>query len=109
MAKDLSAALQAMTEGASGQTTRVDSSLSDSKNVSPIPARSGSGLPHSGSAASLASPLTETKYSDRTFWSTKTLTSTDGLFTLKIKPIKVMKFKDANLSDLVINYQDIVP
>lgn len=105
MAKDLTAALHALTEQARGQTSRDDVALPAGRPVSAIPSRSGTAVPGGGTSGAIASPLTETDYADRTFWTTQNMTSTDGLFTLKIKPIKSVKFNDANLNEVVMNYQ----
>ena len=53
----------------------------------------------------IASPLVETAYADRTFHSTVNITSTDGLFTLKIKPVKEIKFLDSKLRPVTIKFK----
>ncbi len=53
----------------------------------------------------IASPLVETAYADRTFHSTVNITSTDGLFTLKIKPVKEITFLDSNLRPVTIEFK----
>ena len=53
----------------------------------------------------IASPLVETAYANRTFHSTVNITSTDGLFTLKIKPVKEIKFLDSNLRPVTIEFK----
>ena len=107
MAKDLTAALAALSEQAAGSNTRSDKSLPGANPVTAIPARSGSAKPGStGGTGSIASPLSEQPYATRTFWSDKTITSTDGLLVLKVKPIKQMTFKDANQATVVMNYSE---
>ena len=67
MAEDLTAALAALSEGA-GYTTRRDAVLSDPPALPAIPARTGSALPTSGisgAGGGIASPLTETAFTDR--------------------------------------------
>lgn len=66
----------------------------------PIPVSVGVGVPAPGSSASgtgsgIASPLTETAYSARTFHPNVTLTSSDGIFMMVIKPVKQIKMRDA--------------
>lgn len=81
--------------------------LDASPSVSSIAAASGVGKPASAAdGGSIASPLTETAYADRTFWTQKTLLSSDGIFVLKWTPIKSVKFTDANSSEVVMNYKD---
>ena len=53
----------------------------------------------------IASPLVETAYANRTFHSTVNITSTDGLFTLKIKPVKEIKFLDSNRRPVTIEFK----
>jgi len=44
-------------------------------------------------------------YADRTFPTNTTITSSDGLFTLIIKPVKTIKFKDAASRDVTIEFK----
>ena len=53
----------------------------------------------------IASPLVETAYANRTFHSTVNITSTDRLFTLKIKPVKEIKFLDSNRRPVTIEFK----
>ena len=108
MAKDLTSALHELTEQARGQTSRTDAALPAGKPVSAIPARSGTALPPSASTAGIASPLTETDYADRTFYTERNLQSTDGIFTLKVKPVHTITFNDANGSVVVMDYKEPV-
>ncbi|MDT4827639.1 hypothetical protein FQZ97_609920 [compost metagenome] len=52
--------------------------------------------PATGGGGGIASPLTETAYADRTFWAERTILSSDGLLTFKVKPIKEITQADAN-------------
>ena len=108
MAKDLTAALDRLTKEAAGTTTRTDKVLNSGREATPIPARVGSAGPKYGDGANggIASPLTETAYADRTFWTGKTITSTDGLITIAISPIKQMTFKDANNEEVIFDYKE---
>jgi hypothetical protein len=108
MAKDLTEAIAALTEAASGKTSRVDRSLPDPRIPPAIPARTGSSKPIAGAAAGggIASPLTETDYADRTWHAERTITSTDGVWALKINPLKSIKFKDALDADVVFDLKD---
>jgi len=71
MAKDLTAALHALTEQANGQTTRVDKSLPAVKVAPPIPERVGSSGIISGAGGGVGFALN----------GEKTVSSTDGLLT----------------------------
>lgn len=107
MAHDLPTLLDQMTRAAVGQTTRKDESLPAVKPVSDIPARSGIGRPGgSGDGGGVAGPLTEAQASDRTLWAERNIPSSDGLLTLKVKPIKQIKLYDANAAELLVNYAD---
>lgn len=72
MAKDLTSALQALTEQASGQTSRIDRALPTARVPPAIPPRSGSSGPISAVAVGDSFTLT----------GEKTVASSDGLFTL---------------------------
>lgn len=104
MAKDLTAALQALTEAAQGQTSRVDKTLPEVVPASSIPSRTGSARPRAATAG-IASPLVESDYAERTFHAERNLLSTDGLFLLKIKPVKAVKLKDANQAPVTIEFK----
>lgn len=71
-----------------------------------VPARSGIGTwtpptrPTGGGG--IASPLTETAYSDREYYDTgAVLPSTDGLLSFKVKPIKQITQTDSNNATVV--------
>lgn len=105
MAKDLTAALQALTEQAAGQTSRVDRSLPQARVPSAIPARTGSSGPLSAGTAGIASPLTETGFADREFYATG-WKSSDGLFTLPA--IKKISMTDDLGRPVVLNFSEPV-
>ncbi|MCY1299923.1 hypothetical protein D9M70_494710 [compost metagenome] len=52
--------------------------------------------PAAGGGGGIASPLTETAYADRTRWAEVTLSSSDGLLSFRIAPVKDVIQKDAN-------------
>ena len=61
MSKDLTAALDALTREAAGQTSRVDKALPAAAAAQPIPARSGTGKPAAASVwVASDKPLVET-------------------------------------------------
>lgn len=53
------------------------------------------------SGGGIASPLTETAYTDRQYHPDQTLLSTDGLLSFKVKPLKQLTQKDANDAEVV--------
>jgi hypothetical protein len=107
MAKDLTAALHALTQQAQGQTSRQDKMLPSAKDATTIPERSGaSGLIQSpGSGGAIVSPLTETLYTERTFHDVRQYKSTDGIFVIELRPVKSINFKDAADIPLVIEFK----
>ena len=105
MAKDLTAALARLTEEAAGTTTLSAKVLPSGTPAPEIPPRIGFAAPKYSTGDGIASPLTETAYADRTYWADKTITSTDGLITIVIAPIKQMKFTDANNQVVVFDYK----
>ena len=103
--KDLTEALRALTEQANNRP-----SVQDAMNARGATGRSVASAPlqfvaAGGNGGGIASPLVETGYADRTFHGDTTITSSDGLFTLKIKPVKSIKFKDSLNHDVVIEFK----
>ncbi|MCJ8168627.1 hypothetical protein [Atopomonas sediminilitoris] len=52
----------------------------------------------------ISSPLTETSAAARTHWPEQTLTSSDGLFTFAIKPVKKVTLRDADNAEVEMIY-----
>ena len=104
MAKDLTEALRQLTEGGAGQTSRTDKTLPATRAAPAIPARTGSSGPKAGAGGTIASPLTETAYANRSYHSPKTITSTDGLLTWEVEPIHHIYFTDLNGSAVEMIY-----
>ena len=106
MAKDLTAAWAALSEGV-GATSRQDTRLPAAPALPAIPGRSGSAGPNaaSGSGGGIASPLVETAYASRTWHAERTVTSPDGLFSLRVKYIASINFLDANNNPVQIQYK----
>lgn len=102
MSKDLTEALRVLTEQANSGSA-APQAMSERGAAGRVigSALLGGG----GTKGGIASPLTETAYADREFHTTTTITSTDGLFTLKIKPVKKIKFKDAGNADVEIVFK----
>lgn len=101
--KDLTEALRALMEQGGGNPA-VPAAMK-ARGVAGI--SRASALPGGDAATSgIASPLVETAYADRTFHGNKTITSSDGLFTLIIKPVKTIKFQDAANRDVRIEFKE---
>ena len=91
-----------------GTTTLAQKTLPPAATPPAIPARSGTSLPIAKPVATgggIASPLTETAYSARTWHAVKTIVSSDGLLHLRVKPIKAVTFTDANGATVVMDYK----
>lgn len=103
MAKDLTEALRKITgtDPLSGEKSTPLATRGLAPAVTSAALLSGVGA----KAGNIASPLTETAYADRTWHSDVTINSSDGIFTLVIKPIKKVFFKDANSADVVMEYK----
>lgn len=54
-----------------------------------------------GGGGGIASPLTEASYAAREYWPVEVLTSSDGLLTFRVKPIKKIVQADANDAEVV--------
>lgn len=105
MAKDLTAALHALTEEANGQTSRQEKKLPPAVPNSSIPERVGRSMNTGRGGSGIASPLVELSYASRTFHTGTTLLSSDGLFGLLIQPVKTITFSDANTSEVVLEFK----
>jgi hypothetical protein len=107
MAKDLTAALHALTVEAQGQTTRQDKALTAVKEATAIPERSGaSGPVGSGTSGAIASPLTETAYADRKWYTKKNVLSSDGLFTMEVRCLEEIKFTDGARNEVLLKFKN---
>lgn len=69
-----------------------------------------------GTGGGIASPLTEkTKTEgtatvpDRDYYGTVVVATSDGIFTMEIKPIKTLKLADADGADVVVNLAEPAP
>lgn len=96
MAKDLTAAWAALSEGSG--TSRKDARLPEAPTLPAIPPRTGSAKPKAtaGSGGGIASPLTETAYAARLWFSERTVFTSDGIFPMRVRPINTIYFLDAN-------------
>ena len=78
------------------------------------PAKRGSavwqgGAPSSGGGGGgIASPLTETSFSDRTYYDNKYIFSGDFLMGLEIRAVKDIVMKDANQASVVLTFKEPV-
>lgn len=106
MSRDLTEALRAMM--AEDSNTNVVPAL---KPRGAAPAAKSSALLQSppakpSSGGGIAAPLTETSYASRLFWGQKTLSTSDGVWSVKIKPVKQVFFTDADSNPLSIIFAD---
>jgi hypothetical protein len=107
MSKDLTEALRVLTEQANGGAQQP-AAMSDrgaaarATGSALLGGASQGGSPQGG----IASPLTETAYGDRTWYAERTIASSDGIWSLKIKPLKSIKLTDANSAEVVINLKN---
>lgn len=109
MPKNLNDSISALTSNSAGQTSHAPRVLPPAPQPAPIPARTGQSTPSSSSSASaggIASPLTETAYADREWYVEQTISSSDGMFNIRIKPIKSLKFTDANHATVVLEFAE---
>ena len=75
-----------------------------------IPASSGESLELTGrgnAATGIQSPLTETSFTERTFFDTESIVSvsSDGLFVLEARAVKEIKFEDAEGNPVSLIFQ----
>ena len=105
MAKDLTAALHALTVAASGKTSRVDQTLPAARATTDIPSRTGVSSNKTASASGIASPLVEIDYAAREFHANHTILSSDGVFAMVVKPVKKITFLDALGNTVVMEYK----
>lgn len=91
---------------------RQRKSLPSIDSVGALPARRGSGVysaPAASSGAGIASPLLEGASGDgpslaREYYAGVTLTSSDGLISLDVEPLKKLTMRDANGSPVVMEF-----
>lgn len=57
-------------------------------------------------AVTLTPPLTETKYSARTYYPAVVRFSADGLFAVVVKPLKSINFTDASAQLITMNFKE---
>jgi hypothetical protein len=72
--------------------------------ATPIAASRGEGrspAPARSSGASTGADWTETS---RTYWADKNITSSDGMFTIVVKPLKKVSFTDGGTGTLHLNF-----
>ncbi|UCV13758.1 hypothetical protein [Quatrionicoccus australiensis] len=106
--KDLTAALdELMKRSRNGQ----DNSLPDANPRGDVPAQRSSSLdsPGSGSGKNnkgINSPLTETDYAERQWFPERTLTTTDGVFAVRVRALKKIFMTDAKDNSVEMVFKD---
>lgn len=104
MSKDLTDALRALMEGDPNTNVipaaKARGAAPAVTSAAPLP-----GAAKSGSGSGIASPLVETAYAARQWWSEKQLTTTDGLVTFVIKPVKEVTFQDQAATEIKLQFK----
>ncbi len=103
MSKDLTEALRLLTGVDPNSLTNSPEPLKD--RWAAAKQKSSTLNTAKGSASGIASPLVETSYAARTWHADTTINSSDGIFTLVIKPVKQVYFKDAVNADVEMEYK----
>jgi len=87
--------------------TQVGVKLKKLKNPLGIGPSTGVGRRKPKGGGNIESPVTETDYSAREYWTnTKTVTSVDGLLSFTYKPIKKIVSEDAGGNEVIFIYAD---
>lgn len=103
MSKDLTEALRALMEG--DASTNVVPALKPRGAAPAVTSAAPMSGPGKGSSGGgIASPLTEVSFASRSYWPDETITSTDGMVSLAISPIKQARFTDANGATVVFDF-----
>lgn len=78
--------------------------------ATPIPPRVGEATAPTpavdGAGGGVTGPLSEADYADREWHPERTLTSSDGVLTIRFRALKQIKMFDANGAELVFEYKD---
>lgn len=94
--------LNALESGATARRTGALRSVEPRGGVPSSTARVDYTPPAStGGGGGIASPLTEASYAAREYWPVEVLTSSDGLLTFRVKPIKKIVQADASSAEVV--------
>ncbi len=81
--------------------------LAEAVDPAPILTKTGLGsVARQSTSAGIASPLTETAYEDRAFYATSTVTSSDGLFTFRVRRLETLLMDDAGGNRVQFNFQE---
>lgn len=102
--KDLTEALRALTE--QGKPEDIGPAAMKTRGAAGISRASALLGGDNNSTSAIASPLTETGYLMRTFYAERSIRSSDGLWAMKIKPVKSIQFTDARQDPVQINFAD---
>lgn len=103
MSRDLTEALRQMMAG--DRNANVVPALKSRGLASAV--ASSAPLPSAGGGGQgIASPLTEMSYAAREFHAERNITSTDGLVTIKLKPVKSITFSDATGNSAKLIFAD---
>lgn len=76
------------------------------RQAAPIPASAGKAPNGSPAAGSGGGDLTEKDFNQRTYWPTRTLTSTDGVISWQFKPVKSVVMTDPSGKTVVLSFAE---
>lgn len=109
-ARDLTEALDTLVRRKLNGSDNSDNSIPAAKDRGGSPPQTSSQLDAAGkgggSKQGINSPLTETVWADREFFEDTLISSTDGIFVLRIAQIRTQKFTDAAGENVVFNYKE---
>ncbi len=89
------------TPGAGGTLSIVN------RSRDPIPVSTGTALDITGSTGTgLVGDFVERDVAEREFFATAILTSTDGLFTIELDPVKIIVMEDSEENETVFEYKN---
>lgn len=75
------------------------------RQAAPIPASAGK-APNGSPAAGGGGDLTEKDFSQRTYWPTRTIRSTDGVISWQFKPAKSIVMTDGTGKKVVLSFAE---
>lgn len=104
--KDLTEALRELTQAAIAENAAKIEAM---KSRGAAEKSKSSAVPKSadgGESGGISTPLTETAFADRTYYNPKTSTSTDGIWVVRMRPIKSIKFLDKKENPLTIEFKE---
>ena len=103
--KDLTDALRQLTEQVQAQSREKMAPRGAAAPAESAALFVGQTKAGGGEGGGIASPLVERAYADRLFHTEVTLTSTDSLFRIRIKPVSKILMLDANGAEVELQFK----